>query len=222
MRHTLLALAILSLPMLASAGCVNSRPLAARNAFASNHWCPVNQIEVRSDPESAQNYRVAGCGLEFTYDCGGPSETGACRERQHIEYEATDGTTHAAWSDEVATTSGALAREAAMASAAHDLPCDRASLQVFSSDQRGLPNVVDGCGQRVTYQIADVGDESHPGASGKHKFVVIARSSLSAPAPSAAPTPAPAPAPAAPAPSPSATPAPSVPSSSAIPVTPRS
>ncbi len=222
MRLTLLALAVLPLPLFSSAGCTRSWPLVARNAFASNHWCPVNQIDVSTEPGSDGSYRVTGCGLEATYVCGGDASS-ECHERLRVEFEATDGSAHGAWLEDETRSNGATSREAAIASAAHDLPCDRGSLQVVGSDQRGFANVVDGCGQRVTYQVVDVAEQtasSQPGPAGKHKYVVATRTSLSAPA---APPPPASATPAAPAPPASAAPAAPLapaPSSSAMPAAP--
>jgi hypothetical protein len=216
----LAVLAVFPLLLLPSAGCVHSRPLLVRNAFAESYWCPVNQIEVRGEPGNDQSYRVTGCGLEVTYICGGTSDSTECQARQRIEYEATDGTSHGAWLNEDPNANTSMSREAAIASAAHDLPCDRASVRIAGGDPSGLANVIEGCGQRVTYQIVDVADQPAAGPSEpvkKHKYVVVRRSPLAAPAPapsaSAAPaaTPAPTPAPTptpAPAPTPTAAPTP--------------
>jgi hypothetical protein len=173
-----------------AAGCVNSWPLLARNAFASSYWCPVNQIEVRPEPGSAQILHVAGCGVEVTYDCGGTGGSKQCQARESVEYEATDGTTHGASLAEETSSNGAMSREAATASAAHDLPCDRASVHIVGNDAHGFANVLDGCGQRVTYQIADVGDQAtggHAGPVRKHKYVVLTRQTFPAPVAPAAP-----------------------------------
>jgi hypothetical protein len=215
MRNPVLALslAVLPLQLLASAGCTHSWPHVARNAFAESYWCPVNQIEVSPEPGSDRIYRVAGCGLEVTYDCSGTGDSMACRARQRIEYEATDATSHGASLEEDTSSNHAMSREAAVVSAVHDLQCDRASLQVAGADPNGFANIVDGCGQRVTYEIVDAADQPTAGPVKKHTYVVLRRSPLAAPAappPSASPPPpAPPPAPApAPPPAPSATPPP--------------
>ncbi len=102
-----------------------------------------------------------------------------------MEYEATDGTSHGAWFSDEIQSKFASAVEAALASAAHDLPCDRASLKVIGTDAHGFGNVVDGCGQRITYQISDVGAQPAPGPTGpvrKHESTSSSvRMSLSAP-----------------------------------------
>ncbi len=229
MRHAVLpALCFFPLLLAASAGCAKSPPLVARNAFASSYWCPVNQIEVQAEPGADRLYRVTGCGLAVTYDCSGAADSTDCRARLRVEYQATDGTSHGAWLEEETRSNNAAAREAALASAAHDLQCNPASLQVVGGDPSGFPNVVDGCGQRVTYQIADVADQptatpSEPGK--KHRYVALTRQALGAPAappppsasaaPAAPPAPSPAPPhaasavpPPAPPPSPSTAPAP--------------
>jgi len=222
MRHAVLAPAVLLLLLLlGSAGCVQSWPHLARNDFASSYWCPVNQIEVRAEPGSDRSYHVAGCGLEVTYVCGGTGDSGGCQARQRVEFEATDGTAHGAWLDEDPNANNAMSREAAIASGVRDVPCDRAALRVVGGDPQGFASTIEGCGERVTYQVADVADQTattHSGPVTKHKYVVINRLPLAAPtappatasaAPVPAPVPAPAPAPAAPAaPAPTTAPAP--------------
>jgi hypothetical protein len=219
MRLAASALAVLPLLLLPSAGCVHSRPLLVRNAFADSYWCPVNQIDVRAEPGNDRLYHVAGCGLEVTYDCGGTAGSTECQARQRVEYEATDGTSHGAWLNEDSNANTTMSREAAIASAAHDLPCDRASVQVVANDPNGLANIIEGCGQRVTYQVVDAAEQPTETPSGpvkKHKYALIRRLPFATPpAPttpsSAAPAPTPAPAPVpttAPAPTPAATPAP--------------
>lgn len=213
MRHAVLpALCVLPLLLAASSGCAKSPSLVARNAFASSYWCPVNQIEVRAEPGSAGLYRVTGCGLVVDYDCSGTADSTDCHARVRVEYEATDGTSHGAWLQQEASSNNATAREAAVASAAHDLSCAPGSLQVVASDQNGFPNVVDGCGQRVTYQVADAAEQPTATPSEpvkKHKYVVLSRQSFAAPSAPSVPPPA---ASAAPAPAPphaaSATPPP--------------
>jgi hypothetical protein len=81
--------------------------------------------------------------------CDEGSATGqACFQGTHRQFTATDGTVHDALG-----AMGDAARDAALSSAAHDLPCARASITVVSADSEGLPTVFDGCGQRVTYHI---------------------------------------------------------------------
>lgn len=217
MRFAALGLAFLPPILLVSAGCVKSRPLLVRNAFAASYWCPVNQIEVRPEPGSEGRYHVTGCGQEVTYDCSAGGDPGDCRARIRVEYEATDGTSHGASQEEEAASNNAMAREAALASGARDLPCDRASIQIVGGDPSGFANVVEGCGQRVTYQIADVAaDPATPSeAVKKRKYVVLTRSALAAPpappvsaAPQAPPAPAHSAGVAPPPPSASAAPAP--------------
>src|SRR5579871_3597292 len=100
MRHAVLALSALPLLILSSGACAHSRTMLARNAFASSYWCPVNQIEVRPEPGSDRYLRASGCGHEALYDCGTGGDSNACQARQHVDFEATDGTTHGAWLDE--------------------------------------------------------------------------------------------------------------------------
>ena len=115
---------------------------------------------------------------------GGYQNVRDCNARQRMEYEATDGTSHSAWFDDEIRSKDATSVEAVLASAAHDLPCDRASLKVIGTDEHGFGNVVEGCGQRITYQISEVGDQPTAGPTGpvrKHKYIVIGRMPLSAP-----------------------------------------
>lgn len=226
MRHAGFALAVFPLLLLSADGCVKSRPLLVRNAFASSYWCPVNQIEVHPEPGSDRLYHVVGCGLEVTYDCGDAGDPQGCQARERVEFQATDGTAHGGWQEEEMASNHGMSREAALASAAHDLPCDRASLQILGADANGFPNVLEGCGQRVTYQITDVTDQATTSPSEpvkKHKYVVINRLTLAPPPappsstgakPVAAPppTPAPPPSPAAPPPASSAPPPAAAPS----------
>jgi hypothetical protein len=192
MRHAGLALAVLPLLLLPPTGCVKSRPLLARNAFASSYWCPVNRIEVRAEPGSDRLYSVTGCGLQLTYDCGDDADARGCQAHERVGFEATDGTSRDGSEEEEANHG--LSREAALASAAHDLPCDRASIQVVGADPNGFANVLEGCGQRVTYQIADVAEPPSATPSEpvkKHKYVVIHRAAVAAaPAPPASAAPA--------------------------------
>ena len=78
----------------------------------------------------------------------GSASGGACLDGTHYQFTATDGTVRNAIGQ-----MGDAARDAALSSAARDLPCPRASITIVSGDSEGLPTVFDGCGQRVTYHI---------------------------------------------------------------------
>jgi hypothetical protein len=95
---------------------------------------------------------VLGCGRDYQYDCvsGGSTAAGesiptVCSERARFAFQATDGSVHEAW-DWTSEERSAAAREAATASAVHDLPCGRAS--IVAVDEL----TVEGCGQRITYR----------------------------------------------------------------------
>ena len=184
-RTRLLAIA---LPWLCG-GC--SYTSLIRDDVAKNYTCAANQVQVSLMQEHADRYRVTGCGFDLNYDCsvttvadgnGGYSDVRQCNARQRMEYEATDGTKHSAWFGDEITSKDAMARETALASAAHDIPCDRASLKIMGDDVHGFANIVDGCGQRITYQITEVGDQPATTPIGPvrgHKYIVVNRMPLS-------------------------------------------
>ncbi len=181
----------LAFGILCTLGCSDSSLI--RSDFATTYACPSNKVEVQPTPEDPDAYRVTGCGFDFRYDCGEtlvPDGYGhvqnarECGARQRMEYEATDGTAHGAWFGDEIRSNDAMSVEAVLASAAHDLPCDRASLKVVGTDEHGFGNVVDGCGQRITYQITDVGDQPTPSLTApvrRHKYIVVGRLALSGP-----------------------------------------
>jgi hypothetical protein len=63
-------------------------------------------------------------------------------------FEATDGTRYGS------SNPMANSLEAAIASGAHDLPCERASIVVVEAQHLPEHYVLEGCGQRVTYDSA--------------------------------------------------------------------
>jgi hypothetical protein len=72
---------------------------------------------------------------------------------------------------------GDAAPEAAILSAAHDLPCSRASITIVSKEAIGVPTVLDGCGQRVTYHV-DAYDFVTPAGNRSvfgYRFTVVSR-----------------------------------------------
>ena len=110
----------------------------------------------------AQLVEVVGCGAHAEYRCAyARQKTGegdqnlalACEERPRLSFEATDGKTVEAWEDEAA----GAAKGTALASASHDLPCPEASIVEVGRDTHGFPNVLDGCGKRVAYNLDDDG-----------------------------------------------------------------
>jgi hypothetical protein len=162
----------------------------ARGKFASAHRCPSEQVKVgpaMEDPygPGVQTFDVSGCDDEVRYRCytHGSVHTGGtysdCDEIKRESYRATDGSLHQDW-PVVPSGSGADAHEAAIASAAHDLPCDRRRIVVV--DERNL--ILEGCGQRITYQT--VGDMTENG----RRYLLVGRIPIPgapAPSPSAAP-----------------------------------
>ena len=96
-------------------------------------------------------------------------------EGAHSQFTATDGTVQNA----VGSTANA-ARDAALASAAHDLPCAPASITIVSRDSDGLPIVFDGCSQRVTYRV-DPYEFVAPGGNRSvfgRRYTVVARMAM--------------------------------------------
>lgn len=189
------ALAVVAVWGSFTGGCASDESLV-RSDFARSYACPESQIQLAGIP-GAYPYRATGCGYSLEYECedvpytdttGQSYAARSCGARQLLEYEATDGTSHSAWFDEETRSNDPKSVEAALASAAHDLPCDRASLKVVATDAHGFGNVVEGCGQRITYQISDVGEQPAKGTRGpvrKHKYIVVGRVPLSVPASSA-------------------------------------
>ncbi|HEY6464121.1 MAG TPA: hypothetical protein VIY73_28325 [Polyangiaceae bacterium] len=193
MNRSGVALVVVAVGAALTVGCASDESLI-RSDFARSTSCPASQILVAGNPGGDYPYRATGCGYSLQYECedvpytrtnGHSYPARSCGARQLLEYEATDGTSHSAWFDEETHANDAMSVEAVLASAAHDLPCDRASLKVLGTDAHGFGNVVEGCGQRVTYQISDVGEQPAPGLRGpvrKHKYIVVGRMPLSTPA----------------------------------------
>ena len=88
--------------------------------------------------------------------------------------------------------------EAAVASAAHDLPCDRASILVVQRASFGVsphevqvvPIALDGCGYRVTYQVVhstETGERAARYMLASREAVPVVRRSTSVPAAPPAP-----------------------------------
>jgi hypothetical protein len=184
-------------------GCASVTSVA-RDTFLKSYTCPSGQLTV-SPIEDGSFVRVVGCGHDEEYACqaglvarnvDGQVNQGDphCALRPRSAYEATDGSIHEAWGD-------AAQRDAAIASAIHDLPCQRAS--IVAIDELTL----EGCGQRVTYRTAAqeipwLGAVSwlatppgHPRITAGSRYTLVGRIPISAVAlPSASAT-APSPAP---------------------------
>jgi len=86
---------------------------------------------------------------------------GACGSTSMC-FQATDGTLHGVRYHN-APSANAAGDDAAIASAAHDIPCDRASISVVW-ESAADEYVLEGCGQRVTYRTVyyrEGGDAVH-------------------------------------------------------------
>ena len=94
-----------------------------------------------------------------------------CLMREHDEFEATDGSHTDAWSDWESPAAVSDAQiKATLASATHDIPCDKASIAVVPGT-----NTVEGCGQRVTYQVVAVEPQAIAGKRVHRRFMLIGR-----------------------------------------------
>lgn len=171
-------------------GCA-SQTTIARDMFVADRSCPSDQVTAVSRGADQVSIEVVGCGETAQYSCYrftqpcGPESPGrctgrdVCTERGRYLIGATDGSRQETWDgvDEDAAAS----KEAAFASAVHDLPCDRASVVVVAKDSGGRPSLLEGCQQRVTYQVVD--DVSAARGRGQHvtrqKYVLVARVSIS-------------------------------------------
>jgi hypothetical protein len=159
-NRTAIALVLVGLLL---GGCVQTS--GARSAFARTYSCPSSQVTVRPAGYQAAGYTpfaVTGCGYEAEYDCtvmsdyplSTPSDV-CCTERVRVAFEATDSSLHQAWLDDPEPAS----QEAAIASAAYDLRCERTSIAFVGT----AGTVLQGCGQRVTYRIVGYSVAPPPG-----------------------------------------------------------
>jgi hypothetical protein len=144
-------------------------------------------------------YDVHGCGAGAVFECSDQMdyrEDGSSRRARHcgaiaswgatsaaaaaaatgVVFEATDGSSRNAPGEE--TTS--IANKTAIASAAHDLPCDPASIQVVGNDASGRANAAEGCGLRATYDILPFtpDDPVRTGAASGLRYKLTARASV--------------------------------------------
>ncbi len=150
--------------------CGEPLETSARARFVGNYACPADQVTVRPvGNDYFQILDVVGCGKEAQYRCA-PGRFGtkgtydfsqgpnSCVPRDRTAYRATDGTVHEGWESPSSRYEGQVPlevqraqREAAVSSAAHDIPCDPASTAALDGE------MVEGCGQRVTYRtVAEV------------------------------------------------------------------
>ncbi len=141
-------------------GCASITSIA-RDQFATTYTCPSEQVTLRRAAEESDGLTpigASGCGHDTEYICGDLAKANydypirQCLEEHKLAFEATDGTVHRAWPRKRDEAS----RNAAIASAAHDLPCEPAAIAVVGSsweDGSSVANVLEGCGQRVTYEL---------------------------------------------------------------------
>ncbi len=179
------------------AGCA-SADWTARDRFGSEYSCPNDQVNVvrKAAPTDGQGQRlpgteffVAGCGAQARYVCHTSSadsggNTTVCVERVLFALAATDGEVFTAMNDD--PQGPQVAHQAAVVSAAHDIPCDVAAVRVVS-DQ---PTVVEGCGQRITYKEEEHAIPVPPGYEVEARMrgfreVVVGRVATIPPAPPA-------------------------------------
>jgi hypothetical protein len=176
----------------------------ARDEFGAKYSCPKDQVNVRQEIAATTakgqplpgftDLVVGGCNVQSRYRChNAEADRGAtrnvCLERIRMGIQATDGSVAMAMQGDPDAASAT--DRAAIASAAHDLPCPRASIRVVA---RG-PTVVEGCGQQITYQEEEHDLTPPPGyeVDGDikgYRDVMVSRAA--APAPAAAPATAPA------------------------------
>jgi hypothetical protein len=151
---------------------------AAKGDFAAKYACPTSQLAVRED----RGFQVVtGCGRESRYICAS-EENGSevlCSESVWIVYEASDGTHRETWAD----GDPALANETALATAAHDLSCPRSSVALAGGSMLigGETKIIDGCGQRLTYQTVRYEVPPDPHRAGQvqgRRFMLTGRLAL--------------------------------------------
>ncbi len=171
------------------AGCAPAYPSIARDSFTTRYNCPNERLATRQLPSASDaRYVVMGCGLAVTYSCAvAPvaffdgngrvltQDRPTCGEAQRVAYESSDGVVREAWLADEEASSFAVSKEAAIASAAHDLSCASAAIRVVGNDDRGFVNILEGCGARITYQLVG----ASPAVGGAHRYVAVSRISLS-------------------------------------------
>jgi hypothetical protein len=189
-------------------GCANATETStAHDAFVKAYACASDDITLRPVPRSewptgtwnetaehderlARFIAVAGCGHDVQYRCemqpdrfaSHPPRTSqpACTERRRSSYEATDGSRQQAWAD----ADGDAAKEAAVLSASHDIPCGRASVVVVgrgTGDSDFIDGLLEGCGQRVTYKLVDYDGAPSGGGVGPvkgHRYTLVGRTPI--------------------------------------------
>jgi hypothetical protein len=148
---------------LVAGACVNPGSVAL-TAFSDKFGCPESQTAIApvvANPTGSQ-YDMTGCGRQTRYVCTREmsmyGDRFSCRENTKSSIIATTGAEYTFWDNDFVQMKAA-ADKAAIASAAHDLPCAQASIKVVGTGVNDFPNILDGCGQRVTYQFK-VGGET--------------------------------------------------------------
>jgi hypothetical protein len=182
------------------AGCATSQ-WVARDAFGDKYSCPADQVTVRKEVQATTPWgqpidgytdlSVGGCGLEAKYRChnaaaGRGGTSNVCEENGRFGIQATDGSVYMATSADA--EAARVPEKAAIASAARDIPCARASIRVVGHE----PTAVEGCGQRITYKEEEHDLVPPPGYTidgdiKGYRDVIVSRVVL----PEAAPAPAP-------------------------------
>jgi hypothetical protein len=162
------------------AGCFASVTSVARDMFTTTYGCPSDQVVVQPAGTDDSFTEVIGCGHREEYNCvaGYQSRHGerptSCTYRSRAAYGATDGTVH----ETVWESTADPQRAAAIASAAHDLPCPSASIAVIDS------LTLEGCGQRITYRQLEQGYTTPPGhyrITGGYRYILVGRIPIPAP-----------------------------------------
>jgi hypothetical protein len=166
-------------------GCAPAFPSIARDSFTASFACPNEKLATRQLPSASDaRYVVMGCGRSMVYSCAVAPVTfydgngrvltqdrPSCGEAQRVAYQSSDGSVRETWlADEVASHFE-VSKEAAVASAAHDLSCARGAISAIGSDERGFVNILEGCGARITYQLVEGGVT--------RRYVAVSRMSLS-------------------------------------------
>ena len=97
-----------------------------------------------------------------------------CVERHRVIITATDGSTYEAWGDFHALVDElpAAVTRAAIASAAHDIPCSAGQITVVGKGAHDWPNMLQGCGLRITYQFNEGNGPAPPAARVQQTYPV--------------------------------------------------
>jgi hypothetical protein len=183
------------------AGGCGTAEWIARDEFGAKYSCPKEQVYVRQQiaatTEKGQplpgfsDLVVGGCGVQSRYRChnadaGRGGTRNVCLERIRMGIQATDGSVSMAIQGDPDASSAT--DRAAIASAAHDLSCDRTSIRVVARE----PTVVEGCGQQLTYKEEEhdltppPGYEADANVKG-YRDVLVSRGAVPLPAPSVNP-----------------------------------